>query len=157
MKELKFNEEMQRAKDEGRKTQTRRVIETDSKIVSFLGNASNSGILPFWKTEHIGKFIFELEDCEYFEFCPYGKIGDINNGCLITDIRVARLQDISEEDCIKEGIVHSRPFGFRYDGLNQFETAKKAFHGLWESIYPNHPTKAWELNPYVWVIKFENV
>jgi len=127
MKELKFNEEMQRAIDEGRKTQTRRVIEGDPVQTLVLYD------------------------------CPYGYIGDVNNGIQISNVRVERLQDISEEDCIAEGIVNAKPFGYRYDGFSQFRTAENAFGYLWQSIYPNHPTKAWDLNPWVWVIEFESI
>jgi len=149
MKELKYNPEMQLAVDEGRKTQTRRVVETDSEILSFFGKAENKRV-QYWKEKHLGKFIFELKDGEYFDFCPYGKIGDINNGCLITDIRVERLQKITKEDAHAEGVSNTL-YGWP-DAHDIME-----FEKLWKSIYPNHPTKAWELNPYVWVITFEKV
>lgn len=156
MKELKFNEEMQRAIDEGRKTQTRRVIEGNFDIAVF----PNGTKRPFSKDEE--GFMID------YMSCPFGQVGDVNNGVRITDIRVERLEDIGEEDAIAEGVYRwydnkfyssSGVGAYRYrdysTGVNDILSAKKSFESLWESIYPNHPTKAWELNPWVWVITFE--
>jgi len=60
----------------------------------------------------------------------------------ITGVRVERLQDISEEDAITEGIP--------YQG-NQFDTIG-AFSDLWNSVYSN-----WDANPWVWVVEFSNL
>lgn len=69
----------------------------------------------------------------------------------VTNVRVERLQDISEEDAITEGV------DFRYDkdeyGLVIYDgKAKRMFEELWQSI--NGP-ESWDLNPYVWVVEFE--
>lgn len=83
----------------------------------------------------------------------------------ITDVQVERLREISEEDCIAEGIVWRdgfRPYGFthRADGdvtqgpIEHFETAKEAFRKLWESI---NGIGSWDANPWVWVVSFEVV
>jgi hypothetical protein len=83
----------------------------------------------------------------------------------ITDIRVERLHDISQEDAIKEGIecIEKAPVGdgnlYRYylgrniDGvrfgvLNPIES----FKSLWQSINDN-----WDKNPFVWVIEFKKI
>ena len=58
----------------------------------------------------------------------------------LTSVRVERLQDISEEDAIAEGIKRG-PL-----------TAKAAFRELWESIKGHG---SWDLNPWVWVLAFE--
>ena len=64
----------------------------------------------------------------------------------ITNVRVERLQEITEEDAIREGVV--------YDEINQI-TAVKNFMNLWEQIYGNkYP---WSSNPWVWVIEFRKV
>lgn len=57
----------------------------------------------------------------------------------ITGVRVERIQDISEEDAIAEGIP--------YQG-NPADTIG-AFSDLWQSVYSN-----WDVNPWVWVIEF---
>lgn len=66
----------------------------------------------------------------------------------ITDIRVERLQDISEEDARKEGVLF-KDNGDLYRGL----PAKQAFASLWESI--NLGT--WTYNPWVWVVSFRKI
>jgi len=86
----------------------------------------------------------------------------------ITDIRVERLQDISEEDANKEGcLFHSGGStghsGFRFSMDHEFvySTAKRAFQELWDSI--NGKPRAdgidisWQANPWVWVVCFKVV
>lgn len=72
----------------------------------------------------------------------------------ITDIWIEQLQDISEDDAIKEGIIDRTPLGYTATGLDQSETAKDAFKYLWESI--NDP-ESWNNNPWTWVINFERI
>ena len=71
------------------------------------------------------------------------------------DIRAERLQDISEEDAIAEGILPYR-HGYKtfFDGAEQLcPDAKFLFWGLWDSInYKKHP---WANNDLVWVIEWE--
>lgn len=76
----------------------------------------------------------------------------------IKNIRVERLQDISEEDAIAEGI---EPYGGNAGrwlsphrpGLN-FPSAQAAYRDLWESLFG---FGSWEANPYVWVISFKRL
>lgn len=71
---------------------------------------------------------------------------------IITDVRVQRLQDISEEDAIAEGVVKVRDAchvirGFDYDLSGLCHTsAITPFQKLWDHI--NGPG-AWEANPWV--------
>jgi hypothetical protein len=64
----------------------------------------------------------------------------------ITDVRVERLQEISEEDALAEGVIgiyaHART------------NPRGAFHALWESIYG---PDSWAANPWVWAITFRRV
>lgn len=90
----------------------------------------------------------------------------------IKDVRVERLQDISEEDAKKEGVEtkpygsypffctidylssqHSNGFrpGFCADTGKQFISS---FTSLWRKIYGRD---YWEANPWVWVIEFERI
>lgn len=80
----------------------------------------------------------------------------------ITEIRVQRVQEISEEDCIAEGINrihHGRGF-YYYSALRDephpknFVDPEYAYKELWESI--NGPG-SWDANPWVWAISFRKV
>jgi hypothetical protein len=68
----------------------------------------------------------------------------------VTDVRVERLQDITEEDAIAEGMSKTL-----VDGV-VFISAKGNFHVLWDSLNIKHGY-GWEDNPWVWVIEFERV
>ncbi len=76
----------------------------------------------------------------------------------ITDVRVERLQDISDEDCIKEGIRKCYLFGsyfFTNRGTGYyFDTPRKAYAALIDKISGKG---TWESNPYVFVYDFELV
>lgn len=79
----------------------------------------------------------------------------------ITNIRVERLQDISEEDCLKEGIWRDDNVGLEgttywYHGLanSSFRTAKEGYASLIDKISGNG---TWESNPWVFVYDFELV
>jgi hypothetical protein len=70
----------------------------------------------------------------------------------ITDIRVERLQDISEDDARAEGCPYPAEWAGRF--VDRDETAKTWFKSLWNQI--NGPG-AWDANPWVWVVCFERV
>lgn len=76
----------------------------------------------------------------------------------ITNVRVERLNAISEEDARAEGIIDGgclncgepEPCGC----ANPEPDATDAFAYLWQSIYGQ---ESWNANPWVWVIEFERV
>ncbi len=76
----------------------------------------------------------------------------------ITDVRVERLNAISEEDARAEGIIdggclncgETEPCGC----ANPEPDATDAFAYLWQSIYGQ---ENWNANPWVWVIEFKRV
>lgn len=77
----------------------------------------------------------------------------------ITCIRVERLQDISEEDCLKEGIWRDDNVGLEgatywYHGLanSSFRTPQEAYASLIDHISGKG---TWVNNPYVFVYDFE--
>ncbi|WP_353802407.1 hypothetical protein AB8Z62_07315 [Klebsiella pneumoniae subsp. pneumoniae] len=77
----------------------------------------------------------------------------------ITDVRVERLNAISEEDATAEGVPPAGSLLPDYPGTfltpkGDFATAKVAFQRLWESIYGE---ESWNANPWVWVISFERI
>ena len=78
----------------------------------------------------------------------------------ITDIRVERLQDISDEDCLKEGIIageqEPRMFGFHLPKgtILSFLTPRAAFAALINKVSGRG---TWERNPWVFAYTFELV
>lgn len=84
----------------------------------------------------------------------------------ITNIRVERIQDISNEDCLKEGIYLDktapscyRPF-YTFQGSQEcgtpvgYPTAREAFAYLFDKISGKG---IWDMNPWVFVYEFELV
>lgn len=105
----------------------------------------------------LGKVIFE-KGCHNKMFV---KADFMPHRIRITNIRVERLQDISEEDCMAEGIWRDDNVGLEgttywYHGLanSSFRTAKEAYAALIDKISGNG---TWESNPWVFVYDFELV
>lgn len=80
----------------------------------------------------------------------------------ITSVRVQRLQDISDEDCLAEGIIkrwHAPSGAYHYYLPNfivktvddVYLTAKEAYSALIDKIGKKGD---WDANPYVWVYEF---
>ena len=87
----------------------------------------------------------------------------------ITDVRVERLQDTSNEDCIKEGVeLNTRQYEYdgtkyycvrglgywRGFGCTNFHSPREAFAALIDKVSGKG---TWESNPYVFVYDFELV
>lgn len=81
----------------------------------------------------------------------------------ITEVRVERLQAISEDDAKAEGV---RPFAEAYSGISidQRLTCGRVAHEhqnlasfavLWDDI--NGDSVPWKSNPWVWVVSFKRV
>ncbi|HGM8370932.1 TPA: hypothetical protein ACKQBB_006790 [Pseudomonas aeruginosa] len=75
----------------------------------------------------------------------------------ITAVRVERLQDISEEQALAEG-VRGEPCDHARQACADIgcwgDTAKGAFGFLWESL---NGEGSWAANPWVWVVEFKRV
>ena len=80
----------------------------------------------------------------------------------ITDVRVEKLQDISDEDCIKEGVrkvvnengIYVQYYVGKGDNACSFENPREAFAHLIDKVSGKG---TWERNPYVFVYDFELV
>lgn len=103
----------------------------------------------------LGKVIFE----KGFHNKMFVKADFMPHRIRITNIRVERLQDISEEDCIAEGVWRDDNVGlegtmFWYHGLanSSFRTTQQAYASLIDRIFGKG---TWESNPYVFVYDFE--
>lgn len=70
----------------------------------------------------------------------------------VTNVRVERLQDISEADALAEGVKvhpdhHGKPPSSIYSPV-------QAYRDLWESI---HDPDSWDANPWVWAVTFRRL
>ena len=80
----------------------------------------------------------------------------------VVSVRVERVQDISEEDAMSEGIEswEERGFDDAQDYYLDYVTgghvynAKDSFRSLWQSI---KGPGSWEANPWVWVVEFKRI
>lgn len=124
------------------------------------------------------KYVDLITNDVFFRLCgkigmPLGYIG-LEKGCFnkkfvradlmphhirITNIRVERLQDISNGGCLKEGIWRDDNVGLEgptywYHGLanSSFHTPQEAYASLIDRISGKG---TWENNPYVFVYDFE--
>ncbi|MEG2891278.1 MAG: hypothetical protein RR874_20115 [Aeromonas sp.] len=70
----------------------------------------------------------------------------------ITAVRVERLNDISEQDALAEGMDDGTSPAAIAAGW--FEKPRRAFRRLWERIYGQ---ESWDSNPWVWVVEFKQV
>ena len=71
----------------------------------------------------------------------------------ITDVRVERLQDISEEQALAEGIAKHPDGGHHVeDGKHHWASPIDSFAGLWSSVGGD-----WDANPWVWCVNFQRV
>jgi hypothetical protein len=68
----------------------------------------------------------------------------------VTDVRVERLQDISEGDAQAEGTERRDPV-WPIPACPERGTHRAGFEALWESI--NGPG-SWDANPWLWVVEF---
>ncbi len=204
-----FNGEMVRAILDGRKTQTRRIINPQPEA-TLSGSLSGK-----WLNRPLnGLLLPKIEDIAIH--CPFGVVGDRiwvretwarynidqNSHDIayrattpadwpeegrwrpsihmprwasrimleITDVRVERLQDISEEDAKAEGLAEITKDGslFKFgipdrdgypgaddNGCPWTEWERNpvdAYCKLWQSIYGE---ESWQANPWVWVIEFK--
>lgn len=65
----------------------------------------------------------------------------------VVSVRVQRVQEISEQDAIAEGI--------KMRGMTRYEgEARNEFAKLWTACYPSLP---WSANPWVWAVEFRTI
>ena len=171
----------------GQKTQTRRMITPEPKIQNGWIVKPKSkykvGEIVYLKEPYAMSFDTEdhpeLSDnqqeyweCGYvykFDGTPFYQIDGWKNKLFmpesaaryfikITAIRVERLQDISDEDCYKEGVgkicFPALHYGIEDDKYFNWlgETPKDAYASLINKIGGKG---TWDKNPYVWVYDFE--
>lgn len=197
MKKIMFNDkyELTKAVLEGRKTQTRRIIKIDSNIgiAGFIrqndgsavcGQLSNEGVWKFGGPESTYKIGEEIAIAQRYSECFRAVWLENSKGwnnkmfviselmphrIKITDIRVERLQDISEGDCLKEGFElidvnnnwsnAASHYEYRltyHDKLGRTkQLGSKEYKEAFSFLIDNTCGIAtWERNPYVFVYEF---
>lgn len=77
---------------------------------------------------------------------------DMPHHIRITKIRIERLQEISDEDCIAEGIWKGLTYWYHGLANSPYRTAKEAYAALIDKISGKG---TWKNNPYVFVYDFE--
>ena len=169
-----FSAPMVRAILDGRKTQTRRVVKSETvgdsgEIVPLLGRCPYGQpgdtlyVKETWfsdarvqKASGWEPIIHYRSDCELpVKWRPsiFMPRWASRITLEVTGIRVEKLQDISEEDAKAEGMTLRNPRDISGDHGNAGYLISE-FMGLWESI--NGPG-SWDANPWVWIVEFRRV
>lgn len=79
----------------------------------------------------------------------------------ITNIRVERVQDITEDDAVAEGVTQLKTSVRVYpsrsaDKVEELLSYRQSFEGLWDSINKKKGF-GWDVNPWVWVVEFKRI
>ena len=195
MKKIMFNDRygLTRAVLDGRKTMTRRIIHDDvvkrySDPWDLIGNCSryhldeevavaqpykDTDVLSFNAYDNVGAYHLdglkrhkEMLSSAGYRNKMFVKAEHMPYRIRITDIKVERLQDISEEDCLREGILQS------VDGMDMYtfdgwvkrnkggilpvqvysQKRREAFAALIDRISGKG---TWNRNPWVFAYEFE--
>lgn len=73
----------------------------------------------------------------------------------ITGVRAEKIQDISEDDIMAEGVQTDSHFLNNFFTMNMnSESPKEAYRKAWQKQYG---ATSWEVNPWVWVVEFQRV
>lgn len=188
MKKIMFNDRcgLTQAVLEGRKTQTRRIaympngfiifddedfqlkkLDNGQALLTLCNNRFETDNYKIGEEVAIAQRYSDIADTHGQELAQlpgwnnkmFVKADLMPHRIRITNIRVERLQDISEEDCLKEGIWRDDNVGLEgttywYHGLanSSFRTAKEAYAALIDKISGKG---TWEGNPWVFVYDFE--
>lgn len=181
-KPIIFSAPMVRALLDRRKTQTRRIIKRTDLMECDgvemrpipIGYATGNRLWvreAFWLCEECGHRNMCADGANYSGFpdrgccvscdalLPRAKTSPIHMPRLasrltliVTDVRVQRLQEISEADAVAEGIDrHGDRFSGYGKASDQWMGAIDSFASLWNSI---HGPEAWDANPWVVALTF---
>ena len=176
MKKIMFNDKflLTQAVLNGTKTMTRRVVKKEIPI----GNWQETEKTLRYKVGDVVAIAQCYLDIKKPQFDKFGHdvAGNTNKMFVradlmphhikITDVKVERLQDISDDDCLKEGIMHFIPAddeecteeGYGYltsdGGLFMFDTPREAYASLINNICGKG---TWERNPWVEAYTFTRV
>ncbi|MBV7408709.1 hypothetical protein [Maritimibacter sp. DP1N21-5] len=190
IKPILFSAPMVRALLDGRKTQTRRVLKPQpyGDVIHYgweqdagarwTDQSFDSYRLPFW----VGDLLWVREahklidrHCDYRADWPEGSQGHFSwrpsihmprwasrLTLRVTDVRVQRLQEISEADAVAEGVAHDQDrsrgncIAWRdyLDRGGKCATGTASFRSLWDSLNAGRGY-GWDANPWVAAYTFE--
>lgn len=182
MKKIMFNDALglTEAVLEGRKTMTRRFV---PKGYDLTLTQSNLDFIRYYSNYQIGNTLavaqkyrdiipyladsFRQPSTDYMKNKPgYGNKLFVRADLMphrirITNVRVERIQDISDEDCLREGIIEYAPCSecgselYAFDGVDDvWYTPREAFATLIDKISGKG---TWDKNPWVFVYEFKLV
>ena len=183
MKKIMFNDKygLTQAVLEGRKTQTRRTFLKPGEE-NLLHGITSEYLISVKSRYKVGETIAIAQSYKEIHSEILREVGDLDlkneflqskgytnkmfvraenmpHAIRITNVRVERLQDISDEDCMKEGIWRDENVGLEgttywYHGLSNssFRTPQEAYASLIDRISGKG---IWAINPYVFVYDFE--
>lgn len=171
MKKIMFNDKFLLTKAVlcGNKTMTRRIIKKEIPI----GNWQETEKMLRYKIGEVVAIAQSYLDIKKPQFDKFGHdvAGNTNkmfvradlmpHNIKIADVRVERLQDITDEDCLKEGIIHLKALGIGGYGYItadgeccMCDTPREAFAELINEVCGKD---TWERNPWVEVYTFEKL
>lgn len=185
IKPILFNTEMVQAILDGRKTCTRRVVKLPKNMSG--RPVGKNGDIGFMYLGGIKRPPYQQGDILYVRetWCKgswmnekeryYYKADDDDFHCVwhpsihmpkeaariwlkVTDVRVERLQKITEDGAKAEGAIDNR--GLIHSPENEYDrihTAREHFIEIWDSTIKKSDLDryGWDANPWVWVIEFE--
>ena len=174
MKKIMFNDRygLMEAVLKGRKTMTRRIVpdgtplgdweETIKKAPFKVGEIvavaqSYKDIMGFLGIYGVSPYVAKAG----YTNKMFVKASDMPHQIRITNVRIERLQDISDEDCMKEGIFwnysdysYMAKKMYKYNEKEEYIHPKSAFAALIDKVSGKG---TWQSNPWVFVYEFELV
>lgn len=137
------------------------------EVVAIAQNYSDCGNMPDYELDEDGYPIMPKRSGFFNKMFVRADL--MPHHIRITDIKIERLQDISDEDCLREGVeLNTRQYEYdgtkkycvcglghwRAIGCTDFDTPREAFAALIDKVSGKG---TWESNPYVFVYEFELV
>lgn len=171
-KPILFNTKMVRAILAGRKVVTRRLVKPrcpGGKIIDVRPPYQAGDILyvrETWRKYH-GKYYYKADGCPDYDNYITNKLPCAPKWhpsihmpkeaariwLKVTDVRAERLQDMTAEDSLKEGVRLS------LKGIFNGEMLLSPFKEVWNCTIKKQDLNlyGWDANPWVWVIEFERI
>ena len=154
---------------EGRKTMTRRIVQDGTPLGNWEETVKKSRF-KVGEVVAVAQSYRQIEQEIYTQGLPlnmkneilrhkgytnkmFVRSGDMPHSIRIADVHIERLQDISDEDCLKEGVLRvGAGFYIKWRSDIIGLSAKGVFSILIDKMYGKG---TWNSNPWVFVYEFE--